>query len=381
MIPLCIPNLCGNEEAYLVECVKTTFVSSVGKFVNKFEEELAAIFSSPCNAIAVSSGTVALQLSLSGVGVNHGDLVITQALTFVATASAICAVGAEPAFIDVDKSDMTMSPKALENFLGTECDRNAREVIHRESGRRIAAILPVCTLGIPVDVLALNEIAERYNLPMVIDAAAAIGSARSDLDFGNLPNTLITVSFNGNKIVTCGGGGAIVGGDKALMKRIKHLSTTARVGDEYDHDVRGFNYRMTNLQAAVGCAQLENLELFLSKKKYINDFYSARFEDLTKIQPLNIPSDIVPSYWFPAFVAQSPITADVRQAYRDQAIDVRPFWKPMTLQKPYENCPKGPMDVTDAIWEHLLVLPCSTNISDDDLDKVATTTRDIFQND
>jgi dTDP-4-amino-4,6-dideoxygalactose transaminase len=263
-----VPNLSGNEERYVVEAVRSGFVSSIGPFVGRFEAGLAAAAGGD-EAVATCSGTTALHLALTTVGVGRDDLVIVPSLTFVATANAVHHCGAIPWLFDVDAASWTLDPRLLEATLAAETAIERGRCIHAASGRRVAAVLPVYTLGLPAAMREIGEIARRHRLAVVADAAAALGASYRGGPIGRLAD-LTAFSFNGNKTVTCGGGGALVGGDPELLRRARHLSTTARVGTEYEHDLPGFNYRMTNLEAAVGCAQLERLDALVAAKRAID---------------------------------------------------------------------------------------------------------------
>ena len=263
MIPLAVPNLTGKEREYLNKCIDTTFVSSVGEFVNRIEE-LTAGKCGAKHAVATSSGTTGLHLALVGCGVKPGDLVIIPTFTFIATANAVAHCGAVPWLMDISADSWTLDADQLEWELKEKTKRKDGELLHRESGKRIGAIMPVYTLGNVPDMDKIRAVSDRYQLPLIADAAAALGAKYKGGEIGSLAD-LTVFSFNGNKTVTAGGGGVIAGGDEALLKKLKHLSTTARVTAEYDHDMVGFNYRMTNIQAAVGCAQLERLEEFVAK--------------------------------------------------------------------------------------------------------------------
>ena len=266
MIPIAIPSLAGNEKKYLTQCIADGFVSSVGPFVNQFEEMLKKETESSY-ALAVSSGTCALHLALITVQVMPGDIVIIPSFTFIATANAVRHCGAIPWIVDVSEKDWNLDGQLLEHILETETFYKDGNLFHKETQRRIAAILPVYTLGLPADMEHIDRLAKKYNLPVVIDAAAAIGATYNHSKIGSQNSNLMIFSFNGNKTVTSGGGGAIISNNQNLMQKARHLCTTARIGSDYDHDAVGYNYRMTNIEAAVGCAQLEQLETFLQKKK------------------------------------------------------------------------------------------------------------------
>nr|CAD6596089.1 pyridoxal-5'-phosphate-dependent protein [Rhizobium sp. TCK] len=378
MIPLAVPNLIGREAEYLQECISSTFVSTVGPFVGRFEEMVAAA-SGAKYAVATSAGTTALHAALVAAGVRHGDLVIAPSFTFIASIAAIAHCGAQPWLFDVALHSWTLDPELLQATLEAETRRNDNgSLLHKATGKRVAAILPVYTLGIPADMDPITKVAERYSLPIVADAAAALGTSYKNRPSGTLGADFTMFSFNGNKTVTAGGGGAIVTDDETKAKLFRHLTTTARVGADYDHDMVGFNYRMTNLQAAVGCAQMENLNLFLAAKRRIAISYRDAFADLDMVEAFPDPSYVRNGHWFsgvvlrPDFAQHLPV---LRDRLREAGIDARPFWKPAHLQPPYAGTPATAMPVSDHVWPRVLTLPCSTGLSDADLSRVIEVAR------
>jgi len=379
MIPLAVPNLAGREAEYLQECITSTFVSTVGPFVGRFEE-MVATASGAKYAVATSSGTTALHAALVACGVGHGDLVIAPSFTFIASVAAIAHCGAQPWLFDVAADSWTLDPKLLAATLATETERAADGSLrHKGSGQRVAAILPVYTLGIPADMDLITALAEEYRLPVVADAAAALGTSYKNRPSGSLGADFTMFSFNGNKTVTAGGGGAIVTDDEAKAKLFRHLTTTARVGADYDHDMVGFNYRMTNLQAAVGCAQMENLDVFLDAKRRIAIAYRDAFADLEMVEAFPDPDYVRNGHWFAGAVLRPDYAQHLpalRGRLREAGIDARPFWKPAHLQPPYAQSPSTPMPVSDDIWPRVLTLPCSTGLSPTDQARVIEVTRD-----
>ncbi len=369
MIPLCVPNLSGNEARYLAECVSSTFVSSVGPFVTRFEQMVAAAAGTP-GAVATSAGTTALHAALLTVGVKPGDLVVCPGLTFIASANAISHCGAIPWLFDVDEDSWTLSSDLLAETLRRETTRRDGALVHTATGRTVAAILPVFTLGLPADMDAIVPIAKDYGLPVVVDAAAALGASYKGRKSGDLGADLTMYSFNGNKTVTAGGGGAIVGMDENLLAAFRHLTTTARVGTEYDHDRIGYNYRMTNLQAAVGCAQMEQLDTFVSAKRRIAQRYNEGFREIDGLKRFPAPQWAEGGDWFSGFMLDRPdgdkIGLALRRTLREAGIDARPFWKPMHMQKPYEQAPRTAMTVSEYVWNRIVTLPCSTHLTTED---------------
>ena len=380
MIPLAVPNLTGNERAYLNKCIDTTFVSSVGEYVNRIEE-MAAEKSGSHYAVATSSGTTGLHLALTGCGVRQDEIVIIPTFTFIATANAVSHCGAVPWLMDVSGDSWTLDPEQLETELEKDTVWEDGRLIHKESKKRVAAIMPVYTLGNIPDMDKINTVAKKYKLPVVADAAAALGAEYAGKALSEIAD-LTVFSFNGNKTVTSGGGGMVVGNDETLLKKLKHLSTTARVTAEYDHDMVGYNYRMTNIQAAVGCAQLERLEEFVEKKREIRAFYNQKFGGIEKIA-LFPDSDYGKSAcWFSGILLEQGGLEIVRKLcgkLREKGIEARSFWKPVHLQKPYEEALKADsLAVASSLWDRILTLPCSPNISREELEYVAKTVKETI---
>lgn len=384
MISLAVPNLSGNEKKYLNECIDSTFVSSVGPFVNKFEE-LVSIKSGAKYSVATSAGTTALHVSLIAVGVKTDELVIIPAFTFIATANAVSHCGARPWCMDINKDTWTLDPKILAKELKDNTEIIDGKVIHKKSKKRVAAIMPVYTLGNVADMDEINKIASMYKLPVVADAAAAIGAKYKGQDIGKLAD-VTCFSFNGNKTITCGGGGMAVSNNKELIGKIRHLSTTARVSKEYDHDMVGYNYRMTNIQAAVGCAQIERLDEFVAKKREIRHYYNEVFKNLGNIETFKEPSYGKSSCWFSGIVLKNgthETILNICDKLAQNNIEARSFWKPVYMQKPYKECLKSDMSITDWMWSKIITLPCSTNIGNYELkyirDKLVNILEDSYE--
>ena len=377
MIPLAVPNLSGNERNYLNQCIDTTFVSSVGEFVNRIETMCA----DACDVkygVAASAGTTGLHLALMGCGVEKDDIVIIPTFTFIATANAVAHCGAVPWLMDIDSGTWTMDTGQLERELSTKTEWRGDVLCHKDTGRRVAAIMPVYTLGNVADMECINEIAAKYRLPVVADAAAAIGAGYHGEKIGKWA-MLTVLSFNGNKTVTAGGGGMVLGDDETLLQKIRHISTTARVTAEYDHDMVGYNYRMTNLQAAVGCAQMERLESFLERKRYIRAFYEKELADTSGISFFPTPEGQESACWFSGIVLKEGGIEKVRRicnALKENGIEARSFWKPVHLQKPYREAIRADsLNVAENLWDRIVTLPCSTGITDGELEHVVTVTK------
>ncbi len=381
MIPLAVPNLTGNERTYLNRCIDTTFVSSVGEYVNRIEE-MTAQKSGSRYAVATSSGTTGLHLALTGCGVQRDEIVIIPTFTFIATANAVAHCGAHPWLMDISEESWTLNPEQLEAELKKKTVWEKNQLIHKESGKRVAAIMPVYTLGNIPDMERINAVAKDYGLPVAADAAAALGAEYRGKALSEIAD-LTVFSFNGNKTVTSGGGGMIVGNDSELLKKLKHLSTTARVTVEYDHDMVGYNYRMTNIQAAVGCAQLERLEEFIERKREIRAFYNQEFSGIDKIALFPDMDYGKSACWFSGIVLKQGGLEKVRnlcEKLREKGIESRSFWKPVHLQKPYEKAFKADnLSVSSNLWDRILTLPCSTNITAEELEYVAKTVKEVLE--
>jgi dTDP-4-amino-4,6-dideoxygalactose transaminase len=379
MIPLAIPNLSGNEKQYLCDCIDSSYVSSVGPFVDRLEQ-CVALASGALGGVATSSGTTGLHSALVCMGVEAGDLVIVPSLSFIASANAVAHTHALPWFIDIESESLSIDPELINSALQTNtyCDDNGI-LRHRGTSKRVGAILPVYALGAPADMDRICAIAKAYKLPVIADAAAALGSTYKGKPVANIGADLTVFSFNGNKTVTAGGGGVVVGNNLDNLKKLRHLTTTARVGSDYDHDMVGFNYRMTNLQAAVGCAQMERLDEFVSIKRKVCDFYNAEFKEISHISPLPSPIYSNSACWFSGFLADASLAPGIRTKLRELGIDARPFWKPLHLQVPYSKSPRETLTNSEKIWGRIITLPCSTGITNDELKKVSDSVKEVMR--
>ena len=382
MIPFITPDLTGNERRYLDQCITSTYVSSVGPFVDQFEEAVGKIAGSNLSAVATSSGTTGLHVALVALGVGHGDIVIVPSFTFIASANTITHANAQPWLIDIDRQHWGICPKTLEETLAHKTVLSAEgELIQVSSGKRVAAIMVCHTMGLPADMQALTAIATKYGLPILADGAAALGSTYLGKGIGAIGASLTVVSFNGNKIVTAGGGGAVIGNDAALLAKVRHLSTTARTSVDYSYDQVGYNYRMTNLQAAVGLAQLERLGSFLTRKVRIRKTYENAFASISNIYFFPRLVDVVGTDWVSGILLDPRIYEDIdaiRKSLQSKNIDSRPFWKPVHLQPVYMDAPKTKLDVTESIWKNILTLPCSSHLTEQEQRYVITTTKDVL---
>jgi perosamine synthetase len=356
------PRFSGREQEYLKDCIDSTFVSSVGKYVDRFEQDLAA-YTGAKYAIATVNGTAALHAALVLAGVTLGDEVITQPLTFVATVNAIKYCGAEPCFVDVDRDTMGLSPDALRRFLEESAVLEDGLCKNRVSGRVIRAVVPMHTFGHPARIDEIVTICEEYQLVVVEDAAESLGSRYKDQHTGTFGHMGV-FSFNGNKTITCGGGGAIVTDDEALARKAKHITTTAKVPHkwEYDHDCVGFNYRMPNLNAALACAQLEQIEAVLENKRGLAKEYAAFFESIG-LSFVQEPAQAYSNYWLNALVLDDRAQRDeFLQETNSQGVMTRPVWKLMHHLEMYANAQRGDLSVAEWLESRLVNIPSGVRI-------------------
>lgn len=360
-IPLHAPIFAGRERDYVADTIDSTFVSSVGAYVDRFESDMVAYTGSP-RAIATVNGTAALHIALKLAGVQPGELVITQPLTFVATCNAIAYCNAEPLFIDVDRHTMGLSPRAMEAWLVDNADVGDDGLCRvKEDGKVVRACLPMHTFGHPVDLDALIDVCARWNILMVEDAAESLGSFYKGRHTGTF-GTLGTLSFNGNKIITTGGGGMILTNEE-LGKRAKHLTTTAKQPHpyEYVHDEVGYNYRLPNINAALGCAQLEQLEAFIANKRELAARYAAHLQG-SDLQFVTEPADCRSNYWLNAIICASREQRDVLlKATNDKGVMTRPIWALMNHLPIYATCRKG--DLTNAEWLEARVVNVPSSVT------------------
>lgn len=358
-IPLHRPVFEGNERQYLVDCIDSNFVSSVGARVTEFEQQVAT-FTGARFAVATVNGTAALHVALELAGVERDDEVITQALTFIATCNALSYTGAHPVFVDVDRDTMSMSPDALRRFLELHAESREGQLWNKTSGRRIVACVPMHTFGLPGRIEEIAQICEAWGLVLVEDAAESLGSYVGKRHTGTF-GQLATLSFNGNKVITTGGGGMIITNDEELAKRAKHLTTTAKVPHPYEfvHDQVGYNYRLPNLNAALGCAQMERLPQFLDIKAQVAAQYAAFFDSIG-ITFARSREGTQANYWLNAIVLDS---LDERNAFltytNSKDVMTRPIWRLMTSLEMFNHCQHDGLE--NSIWleERVVNLPSS----------------------
>ena len=356
-IPLHAPIFPGNEMAYLADTITSTFVSSVGPFVDRFEKEMSCLTGAE-DAVAVVNGTAALHLALLTAGVRNNDLVLTQPLSFVATCNAIAYCGAAPVFIDVDLSRMSLSPGATEIWLNENACLDLKgNCRHKISGRIIKAMLPVHTFGHPAALCALKRLCIDWNLTLIEDAAEAVGSTYRGKHTGTFGD-FGAISFNGNKIITTGGGGMVLT-DRENSKKIKHISTTAKIPHpfKYEHDMLAYNYRMPSLNAALGCAQLEKLGQFIRSKRTLAKKYSAFFSDQS-FQFVTEPGDSKSNYWLNALICADRSERDALiHETNAQNIVTRPIWGLLHKQPMYTDSIRGPLDNAEWLADRIVNLP------------------------
>ena len=356
------PEFAGNEWAYVKECLDTEWVSSAGAYVDRFEEQLAE-YTGVERAVAVVNGTAALHVALRLVGVAEGDEVLVPALTFVATANAVSYCGATPHFVDVERRTLGLDPHKLDRYLAEVGRQREGATYNRHTGRRIRAIVPMHTFGHPVDLDPLVEVADRYGLAVVEDAAEALGSRYKGEHVGQAGRAAI-LSFNGNKTITTGGGGALLTNDPALADRAKHLTTTAKVEHPwaYVHDEVGYNYRLPNLNAALGCAQLEQLPERLRRKRRLADYYADQFEAVSGVSVVEEPDFARSNYWLNALLIDEA-DADRRTALLKRTnadgLTTRPAWTLLSKLPMYEDCPQMDLSAARSLEARLLNLPSS----------------------
>ncbi len=357
-IPLSVPNLKGKELEYVTHAIETEWVSTAGPYITDFENRLAEYVRSK-GAIACQSGTAGLHLALLACGVESGDEVIVPTLTFIAAVNPVKYIGAEPIFMDCDDS-LTMDPDKLEEFIETQCYIDNETLINKVSGKQIKAMIVVHVFGNMADMERICNIADKYHLKLIEDATEALGtyytSGRYKGHFAGTMGDIGVFSFNGNKIITTGGGGMIVTNNIKYLEYCRYLSTQAKNDTLYFiHDEIGYNYRMTNLQAALGLAQIEQLEEFIQIKKDNYILYKQLGLELVDFR-----QDIRPNYWFYSLITDS--RDSLLNYLEDHKIQTRPIWKLIHLLKPYENNQKYKIEKAIHYYEHVLNIPCSSNL-------------------
>lgn len=376
MLLLSGPNMCGNEWKYVKDCLDTGWVSSVGAYVDQFEK-MSAEFAGTKYAVATSSGTTALHICLLMTGIDQNDYVITPNITFIATCNSIKYTGANPIFIDTDEYTWQMDLDLLEEFLETETEQRENVCYYKKDGKRIPAIMPVHVLGNICNMDRLMALAAKHNLVVIEDSTEALGSYYKGKHAGSF-GLMGTFSYNGNKIITTGGGGMIVTDDEALAKKAKHLTTQAKSDPfEYVHDEIGYNYRLVNVAAAMGVAQMELLPSFIKRKKEIISFYKDALKGVGDISFQEVAEDVNPNWWLPTIKTNRQ--RDVLKILNDHKMQSRPFWVPMNQLRMFkDNIYYNKTDRSDFVYKHCLSIPCSTNITDAELEAVSNKIKEVY---
>ena len=380
VIPLSVPEIRGNEWAYVKECLDTGWVSSVGPFVTRFERELASYVGAP-HAVALVSGTAALHIGLKLIGVQPEEEVLVSDLTFIAPVNAIRYCQAHPVFVDADLRSWQMDTKKLERFLFRECEMKAGICLNKKTGRRVRAVLPVHILGLACEMDRIVELARRFGLGVVEDAAEGIGVRYQGRHVGTFGDVGI-FSFNGNKVVTAGGGGMIVTHSKSIAEKARYLTTQAKDDDlEYIHNEVGYNYRLTNIQAALGVAQLEQLDSFLARKRAIAQAYAEAFRDFKGITLMPSPERTQPTWWLYTFLLREGTALKERKGIlrqlQEAGIGARPLWHPIHRLPPYRDCQGVELEVSDRLYERGISLPSSVGLGQQDLDRCIAAVRQV----
>jgi len=371
-IPLCVPEIRGNEWTYVKECLDTGWVSSVGSYVDRFEQAVAGAAGRKY-AVATSNGTSALHVSLLLAGVRPGEEVLVSNLTFIAPANAVRYVGAHPVLVDAEPEFWQMDVGLVENFL-RGCRRSGNGVFNVATGRRIAAIVPVHALGHPADIIRLSALSEAFGIPVVEDATESLGASINGRPVGS-HGDCACYSFNGNKILTTGGGGMIVTDDVGFAERGKYLTTQAKDDPlEYIHGEVGYNYRLTNLQAAMGCAQMELLGSYVDRKREIAQCYTKGLAGIPGLQPMREAAGIRSSFWmFTILVNREEFGMDSRNLLgrlAGEKIQSRPLWQPLHLSPAHRDCQVLGGEVSERLYRDGLSLPCSVGLSGENQERV-----------
>ncbi len=365
------PVFAGNEWRYVKDCIDTRWVSSAGSYVDAFERIVARRMGAS-HAVAIVNGTAALQLALELVGVEPGDEVIVPSLSFIATAHAVVYRGAAPRFLDIEEATFGLDPARVEAFLDEGCRRRGKSLYARDTGRRVAACMPMHALGHPARVDRIASLCKRAGVPLVEDAAEALGTTYRGRAAGSF-GAIGVLSFNGNKIVTTGGGGMVVTSNARLAARARHLSTQAKSDARaFWHDAVGYNFRLPNLNAAVGVAQLERLDDLLAAKRRLAGWYRQALEGTPGLRLVGEPKDARSNLWLNAIVYDEPNRAARALRALDAAgFQARPLWAPCHRQPHLRSCPRGALDVTDRLWRTTVCIPSSADLARKTAERIA----------
>ena len=381
-IGLSVPNLKGNELKYVSNAIETEWVSTAGPYVTEFEKKLAQYVGTPM-AVSCQSGTAGLHTALLLCGVGGQDMIIVPTLTFIAAVNPVMYLGAAPVFMDCDDS-LCMDPDKLRKFCQEECELTDGVLRHKHSGRRVPAMIVVHVFGNMADMEKLMDIANEFHIKVIEDATEALGTkyicGRYAEKFAGTIGDVGVYSFNGNKIITTGGGGMIVSENQELLKRAKHLTTQAKSDEEnFFHDEIGYNYRMTNLQAAMGLAQLEQLEAFISTKRENYRHYQERLVSVPGLSVLSFRDGIRSNYWFYSLYVDEPYSKEKTElisALKTKRIQTRPIWGLIHEQRPYLGCLTYQIEKAKRYWQHVVNLPCSTSLTWQDVETVISAIMD-----
>ncbi len=362
------PKFKGNEWDYVKECLDTGWVSSVGKFVDEFEIKLAE-FTGVKRAIAVVNGTAALHICLKLVGVRENDEVLIPTLTFIATANAVSYMGAIPHLVDSEERTLGLDPGKLEDYLSEIAEIRDKDCFNKETGRRIKAVIPMHTFGCPVDMDPLHKVCKKYNIELIEDAAESLGSFYKEKHTGGV-GTVSALSFNGNKIITTGGGGAILTNDEELGNLAKHITTTAKIPHrwEFNHSEIAYNYRLPNINAAIGVAQLEQLPYYLEVKRKLANKYSQAFSDIKGVKLFKEPEGFRSNYWLNAIILDKEYANErdnILKITNDNGIMTRPAWTLIHKQSMYMNCPKMDISVAESLESRIINIPSSVFLGEE----------------
>lgn len=372
-IPLCVPEIRGNEWNFIKECLDTNFVSSVGPFVDRFEREMAA-YTGTKYGVATSTGTAALHIALLVTGIEPDDEILVSTLTFIAPVNAIRYVGAWPVFIDAEPAYWEMDPQKVRDFIEKDCNWIKGELRNRHTGRRVRAIMPVHILGHPVDMNPILNLAHKYKLTIIEDATESLGAKYKGKMTGKIGD-IACFSFNGNKIVTTGGGGMIVTDNEAFARKAKYLTTQAKDDPiEFIHNEIGFNYRLTNLQAALGCAQLEQLDAYIAAKRRIAETYTEALKDNPGLTPMCQADWAYSIFWmYTVLIDEAKFGINSRtlmSKLADKNIQARPLWQPVHLSKAHQGSYAVDCSVAERLNREAISLPCSVGLKPEQQEKV-----------
>jgi len=364
-VPLHEPTFGGREKEYVLECIETGWVSSVGSFVNRFEKDLAA-YCGVKRVVATVNGTAALHVALLMVGVERDEEVLIPTLSFIATANAVSYIGAVPHFVDSEEITLGLDPAKLDAYLEEIADRRDDDCYNRKTGRRIRAVVPMHAFGHPMRIADLVVVAEKWGLELIEDAAESLGSFVGKQHTGTF-GKVSAVSFNGNKIATAGGGGAILTNDCDLADRVKHLTTTAKVPHSWRffHDATGFNYRMPNLNAALIVAQIEQMSEFLKRKRCLAERYSEALAGLPGVDLVREPNGTLSNYWLCTLAIDDYLENELEkilEATNGQGIMTRPAWEPLHTLPMYSDCPRSDLAVAEKLSQQLINVPSGVRV-------------------